>query len=224
MNEIEFVQHYQDSMWNLFKEEIRDGDPDEALVYLSGKLCNEAIELFEVYLERDDRSSSWTEDFILEAGDVQWYISNLFRLNGIKLSECLGYGKEGFQQVLLYDIEASNHRLILLTGELLGLTLKKRYHGKPVEDRVIINYLHEINEAYLSFLFQFRVGSRQVMEGNLDKLQQRHGSSYNADFYTNPDGGKVIGSFIRKPGIQSLEPKGPPRIRPNPPQRPNANV
>lgn len=169
------IKQYQEKIWNLFKPEIRDGDLNNALVYLTGKLASEAGELLELKHFKDGDHG----DYVDELGDCSWYIFNIYTLLKDEVVECALFTpsmKDVYQNT-------SEEYLASTTARLHGESLKRAYHGKNISDREIINMLDTCREAWLFVLYHHNISPTECLEFNLEKLGLRHGESYNSSFY-----------------------------------------
>lgn len=162
------ISEYKEFVYNLINPSIL-ADRNTTLVYLSGKLANEATELF----AQKDTAKPYIMD---EAGDVCWYLINLFTFFNKKFTgELHTYG--------IYDQNTSMEYIVTSTGKLSGESLKKVYHGKNITDETLFAYLDACRDAFLNVLHEYGITLEEVMQNNYNKLSQRHGTSYNASFY-----------------------------------------
>lgn len=165
------IQTYSEFIYNLINPKILQ-DRDTALVYLSGKLANEATEVLALRLNGiTDRNNRMDE-----LGDVLWYLVNNYTLYSKKFNDVINtYG--------IYDRRTAIDYLTVATGKLSGETLKKVYHGKDISDQTLFAYLDACRDAFFNCLHELDISLDEVMEYNYNKLYKRHGESYNSSFY-----------------------------------------
>lgn len=79
------LDEYQD-------EAIKTRHMDADLVYLSGKLAVEAVEVFQPILKNKYHGKALDKDHVLEeCGDCLWYIANIAASFGVSLDEIAEY-------------------------------------------------------------------------------------------------------------------------------------
>lgn len=165
---------YSEKVRDLFKSEIRDGDPLDAMIYLISKLVTEAWELIE---EKTDEAQ------FLECGDCFWYHVNASRILGIDLRRTPGFG-DAFQiEIYNRDLEKLKIKLLGKSIYFLERLIKEKFHNKPFSTGDKIVFWYEINEYLFNIINCMDYRLHQVLEGNIQKLEDRHGTTYNPEFY-----------------------------------------
>ncbi len=165
------IEEYRTYVWGVFKPEIRDSE--DAEVYLWGKLVSELAELQQVISFVDLTTRTGVDKLVEEAGDVWWYVVNLSTLYNISIP--LDHREESFSYKPLIN-DLSN--VMVMSGIALGEAYKKRYHGKKTDEMQIL--LQNIIDSMAWWPTRLTI---EAMWQNMRKLNERHGTSYNAAFY-----------------------------------------
>jgi NTP pyrophosphatase (non-canonical NTP hydrolase) len=183
-----YLSEYKTRVWDLFNPDIKKV-PKNALLYLASKLSEEISEIWNISLEYTINNLSITDiakqDEIAknklkdECGDVLWYIANLSNLLNIELEP--NFIQSQYSTTSLISLTS-------LSGKLLGKILKRNFHNKSVDDDELRLIVNDIWKHYLEFINSEDIlynhsSLSDIMLHNINKLSQRHGSTYNKDFY-----------------------------------------
>jgi NTP pyrophosphatase (non-canonical NTP hydrolase) len=176
-------REYLEQVQGLLNPSIRDGEEYERNIYLVMKLISEAGEIAGEVAKRDFHGKDVTDETLKkEAGDVCWYVYNIIGCLGD--NELADWYFEYIDEKIKTTTKESSqfydlHGMILgLNFECANLSIFDEDHGgfSEYSVKVILDY-------YIRVIVAMGFDHYEILQMNLDKLNKRHGSTYNAAFY-----------------------------------------
>jgi len=180
-------QTYMDKVSGLLKPEIKSGSQYDRILYLTLKLTSEIGELAGEICKREFHKKNVTQETILnEYGDGWWYIYNL-------INEYIKEEESDTAQSLLQIVDNAE---TLTSHHIEGYSLLPqvdlvcRYVSRVRNLETYgldTDYLKSLIYNYCILGRILKLNHYKTLEANINKLEKRHGTSYNASFYTSKE-------------------------------------